>query len=87
MQGTYVASSPNPTSQAAFMAELRRALHVPIGLPAFSWMVRLGAPLVLKTDPELALYGRYVVSKRLEAERFEFQFPRLRPALEDLFAT
>jgi NAD dependent epimerase/dehydratase family enzyme len=66
------------------MAELRRALHVPFGLPAFSWMVRLGAPLVLKTDPDLALYGRYVVSKRLAAEGFEFQFPDLGPALANL---
>jgi uncharacterized protein len=47
-------------------------------------MVRLGAPLLLKTDPELALYGRYVVSKRLSAANFEFHFPVLRAALMDI---
>lgn len=84
MRGAYIASSPNPVSQREFMRELRRAMRMPIGLPAFAWMVRIGAPLVLRTDPELALYGRYVVSQRLHDERFEFQFPRIREALADL---
>jgi uncharacterized protein len=47
-------------------------------------MVRLGAPWFLRTDPELALFGRYVVSKRLQDEQFEFQFPQLGEALNDL---
>jgi uncharacterized protein len=86
MQGVYIASSPNPVPQHYFARELRRAVGMPIGLPAFSWMVRVGAPWFLRTDPELALYGRYVVSKRLQEERFEFQFPRLTDALNDLLA-
>jgi NAD dependent epimerase/dehydratase family enzyme len=47
-------------------------------------MVRLGAPLFMRTDPELALYGRYVVSKRLQDEGFQFKFPKLEQALQDL---
>ena len=58
---------------------------MPIGLPAFEWMVRIGAPLVMRTDPELALYGRYVVSKRLEEIGFKFAFPELESALRDLY--
>ncbi len=84
MHGAYIASSPNPVSQRDFMRELRRATGMPIALPAFSWMVRIGAPLLLRTDPELALFGRYVVSKRLNDEQFEFQFPKLSDALTDL---
>ena len=57
---------------------------MPIGLPAFGWMVRLAAPL-LRTDPELAIYGRYLVSRRLSEMQFQFAFPELRAALEDLF--
>jgi len=49
-------------------------------------MVRFGAWWFLRTDPELALYGRYVVSTRLQDERFEFAFPQLREALDDLLA-
>lgn len=84
MQGIYNASSPNPLSQRDFMTHLRRALGMPIGLPAFTWMVRLGAPLFLRTDPELALYGRYVVSKRLRDEGFEFRFANLDDALQQI---
>ena len=68
MHGVYIASSPSPVSQVDFMRELRRAVGMPIGLPATSWMVRVGARVLLRTDPELALYGRYVVSTRLKGE-------------------
>jgi NAD dependent epimerase/dehydratase family enzyme len=87
MKEAYIASSPNPVSQREFMATLRRVVGIPIGLPAFSWMVRIGAPLFMRTDPELALYGRYVISKRLQQEGFEFEFPDLEIALRDLLKT
>ena len=69
------------------MKTLRVVGMHPMGLPAFSWMVRIGAPLLMRTDPELALYGRYVVSKRLQQEGYEFQFPHLENALRDLLRT
>ena len=47
-------------------------------------MVRLGAPLVMRTDPELALYGRYCVPSRLQTEGFGFEFADLRAAMGDL---
>lgn len=84
MQGTYVASSPNPVSQIEFMRQLRRVVGMPIGLPADAWMVRLGAHYLFRTDPELALYGRYVVSRRLNNEGFAFQFAILGEALRDI---
>jgi NAD dependent epimerase/dehydratase family enzyme len=86
MRGIYIASSPRPVSQRQFMRTLRRAVGMPIGLPTPAWMVRIGARWLLRTDPELALYGRYVVSKRLEDERFAFRFPTLAEALSDLLA-
>lgn len=84
MQGAYIASAPHPVSQVEFMRELRRAVGMPIGLPAFSWMARFTARFLLRTDAELALYGRYVRSKRLEDEGFKFQLPHLRDALQEL---
>jgi len=86
MRGAYIATAPNPVSNAVFMRELRRALRRPIGLPAPAFLVRLGAPLVLRTDPELALYGRYCVPTRLLDEGFAFRFPHLAAALADLAA-
>jgi hypothetical protein len=84
MSGAYVASSPNPVSQKEFMSELRRSMRMPFGLPAATWMVRIGAKCLLRTDPDLAIYGRYVVSQRLWDEGFEFQFPHLREAVVEL---
>jgi hypothetical protein len=88
MSGVYIATSPNPVSQREFMAALRPVAGglggLGVGLPAMGWMVRVGAPLVLGTDPELALYGRYVLPGRLLSEGFEFRFPVLAEALRDL---
>jgi uncharacterized protein (TIGR01777 family) len=87
MAGAYIATAPHPVSNAEFMRELRRAVGMPIGLPASEWMVRIAAPLLMRTDPDLAIYGRYCVPARLGREGFEFRFPDLRPALQDLFRT
>lgn len=84
MQGIYLATAPNPVSNAEFMRALRKALKMPIGLPAYEWMVRIGAPLVMRTDPELGLYGRYCISKRLKEERFSFEHPDVESALRNL---
>lgn len=84
MSGPYIVSSPHPTSQLDFMRKLRKSMGMPIGLPAFEWMVRIGAPLFLRTDPELVLYGRYVVPKRLLDEGFKFRFAELGTALHDV---
>ncbi len=84
MQGVYIASAPHPVSQAEFMRRLRRTMRIPIGLPATEWMVRVGAPLLMRTDPELVLYGRYVLPKRLLDEGFKFRFAQLDEALSDL---
>jgi NAD dependent epimerase/dehydratase family enzyme len=78
MQGIYIATAPKPVSQRVFMREPRRAVGMPIGLPAFQWMVRIATPL-LGTDPELALYGRYLVSRRLREMPFEFTFLQMWP--------
>jgi len=84
MHGVYIASSPNPVPNRTFMRQLRRAVRRPIGLPAMAWQVRLAAPLILRTDPDLALYGRYVIPRRLLDEGFEFRHPDLPSALADL---
>jgi hypothetical protein len=84
MNGAYIATAPNPVSNSEFMRALRRVVRMPIGLPASAWMARLGAP-VLGTDPDLALYGRYCVSRRLREEGFSFDFPEIEGALADLF--
>lgn len=84
MEGIYISSAPNPVSNRVFMKAMRRALSMPIGLPATAWMVNLGAKFVLRTDPELAIYGRYVVPQRILDEGFEFVYPTLEDTLRNL---
>lgn len=84
MRGVYIASTPHPVSQRDFMRAMRKAVGMPIGLPATETMIRLGAHWVLRTDPELILYGRYVLPDKLLHEGFEFTFPELEGALRDL---
>ncbi len=84
MSGAYIATAPEPVSNTEFMRQLRRAVRRPVGLPTPAWAVRLGAPLLMRTDPELALYGRRCVSRRLREEGFAFDFPHLAGALENL---
>ena len=85
MRGAYIFTAPNPVSNEAFMRVLRRVLGRKIGLPAAEWMVRFAAPLIMRTDPELALYGRYCASRRLTEEGFEFRFTDIESTLNDLF--
>lgn len=83
-EGIYIASAPNPVSNREFMRSLRRIMKIPVGISMPEPLTRFGAKYVLRTDPELALFGRYVVSERLEKEGFQFRFPRLEEALKDL---
>lgn len=88
-RGPLIASSPNPVTQREFARVLRKHAgglgSLGIGLPTFEWQIRLGAPLLLRTDPELALYGRFVLPKRLGELGFSFDFPDLNSALADLY--
>lgn len=84
--GPYIASAPNPVSNKEFMRELRRVTGVPLGMPAPGYLAKIGAHFIFRTDPELALYGRYVKSERLGPEGFQFKFPELRGALLELLS-
>jgi len=91
MSGMYISTAPQPVSQIEFMRQVRRCAgglgSLGIALPASELMVRLGARLLLRTDPELALYGRYCIPKRLMDDGYKFHFPNLRDALENLTST
>ena len=81
--GAVNVSSPNPLPYRAFMRDLRRAIHMPIGLPATKWMLELGTR-VLKTESELVLKSRRVTPRRLLESGFRFDFPEWPAAVKDL---
>lgn len=83
LEGPVNLSSPNPIPQRDFMAALRNAWGVHIGLPASKWMVELGA-FFLRTDTELILKSRRVTPARLLEAGFCFEFPAWPQAARDL---
>jgi uncharacterized protein (TIGR01777 family) len=83
-RGLYNVTAPNPVTNREFMHELRRALHRPWSPPAPAWAVRFGA-FLMRTEPELALWGRKGVPKRLLEEGFTFRFSNLPDALNDIY--
>ncbi|MEM6551655.1 MAG: DUF1731 domain-containing protein [Planctomycetota bacterium] len=80
--GPIIATAPNPVTNREFMRELRRACRRPWSPPAPALGVKLIAPLLMKTDPELALLGRRLLPSKLQQLGFTFNHPALRPALQ-----
>ncbi|WP_460766253.1 TIGR01777 family oxidoreductase [Niabella terrae] len=82
--GVFNCTSPHPVTNEVFMQELRRALGQRFGLPNPAALVRIGARLI-GTEPELVLQGRYAISDKLNDTGYRFTYPRLKPALLNLY--
>jgi uncharacterized protein len=76
-------ASPNPLPNADFMRVLRQAYGVPFGLAARGWILEIGAAF-MRTETELILKSRRVVSRRLLEHGFRFEFPNWSEAARDL---
>lgn len=77
-------ASPNPSDNRTLMRTLRGVVGMRVGLPAWRWMLE-PAMWALRTEPELVLKSRWVVPEVLTARGFQFAFPDLEPALEDVY--
>ena len=76
-------AAPNPVTNAEMMRLLREAVGAPFGLPAYEWMLHIGA-FVLRTEVELMIKSRRVVPKRLIESGFQFEFPTMQEAFAEL---
>ena len=74
---------PEAIPNRDFMRILREAWGQPIGLPAFSWMLELGA-IPMQTETELILKSRRAVPKVLLDHGFQFTYPDWPSAAQDL---
>ncbi len=83
LSGVINVSAPNPVPNAAFMAALRRACGMPVGLPTPAWLLELGA-VMIRTETELILKSRWVVPRRLMDSGYGFCFPDVEEAMADL---
>jgi uncharacterized protein len=76
-------AAPHPLPNREFMADLRRAWGMPVGLPAHTWMLSVGA-FLMRTETELLLKSRRVVPSILREHGFDFRFPKWPEAAADL---
>jgi uncharacterized protein (TIGR01777 family) len=76
-------AAPGPLPQRVFMRELRSAWGMPVGLPATTWMAKIGA-FAIRSDTELLLKSRRVVPGRLANAGFAFSYPDWQAAAADL---
>jgi uncharacterized protein len=83
LSGTFNAVGLNPETNRFFMRELRRALYRPWSPPVPEFAVRLGARW-MESEPSLALSSQCCAPIRFLEAGFEYQFSKLRPALDDL---
>jgi uncharacterized protein len=84
ISGVFNATAPNSVTNAEFMREMRRALHRPWSPPVPALVAHIGS-WFMRTEASLALSGRRCTPKHFLERGFEFEFPELRGALEDLF--
>lgn len=83
LEGVYNLSSPNPVTNEVFMKTLRKVTGHVMGLPAYEWMLKIGA-LIIGTEPELILKSRWVLPTKLTEAGFKFSHPFLMEALADI---
>ncbi|MFP9118562.1 TIGR01777 family oxidoreductase [Flavobacterium sp. RNTU_13] len=65
-------TAPNPIKNKDFMSALRKAVHIPFGIPQPEWLLKIGAT-VIGTETELVLKSRNVIPVRLQKSGFNFQ--------------
>ena len=75
--------APKPVHNKEFMQLLRKETSAPFGLPMGKTLLKIGAKII-RTEPELILKSRNVIPKRLEENEFQFKYPSLNEALENL---
>jgi uncharacterized protein (TIGR01777 family) len=80
LRGPVNLAAPNPVTNAEMMRTFRDLLHAPFGLPAPRPLLELGA-FFLRTETELVLKSRRVISRKLAEAGFRFRFPDFRAAL------
>jgi uncharacterized protein len=82
VRGPVNVTSPSPLQMNDFGKTIGAVLHRPHWIPVPS----LAMKMVLGQKSALVLEGQHVVPQVLQQEGFEFMFPTLQSALEDLFS-
>lgn len=85
LSGTFNCVSPNAVTNNVFMKTLRQVTGHKFGLPAFEWMLAIGAPLI-GTETELVLKSRWVLPAKILQSGFQFQYAILEDAFKEIIS-
>jgi uncharacterized protein len=85
IEGTYNCAAPNPITNEALMSTLRKKTGHKIGLPAYNWMLEMGAMLI-GTETELILKSRWVMPTKFLQAGFRFKYEKLDDAVNEILS-
>lgn len=83
LDGVVNLAAPGPVTGVELMRAIRRAIRMPVGLPAPRPVLEVGAWLI-RTETELLHKSRWVVPERLLEAGYAFRYPRLDDAIADI---
>ena len=84
-EGVVNCTAPTHPTNKEFMAVLRTQLNQQLSLPIYNWMLDAGA-WMRGTESELLVKSRFVYPKYALDHGFNFRYPKLNSALEELTA-
>lgn len=79
----YHATAPSPEKNKIFMKKLRKAVHVPFGIPLPTALAKVGA-FFKGVESDMLLLSNAVEAKRAQQEGFVYKFPTTDLAFEEL---
>jgi uncharacterized protein (TIGR01777 family) len=85
INGVVNCTAPEAIKNADLMLAIRKTYGMPIGLPAPTWLLEIGARLI-GTETELILKSRWVTPKRLLDSGYDFLFTKAEHAIDDLLS-
>lgn len=80
MSGVYNATAPNPVRMGTLCQVLGEAMNRPSWLPVPDFVLEL----LLGDGAVVVLEGQQVLPKKTQASGFNFQYPQLKPALQEI---
>lgn len=70
--GAYNLAAPEAITNTEMMKRIRKTVGVSFGLPAYKWMLEIGA-FFMRTETELIVKSRWVYPEKLLEEGFKFE--------------
>lgn len=85
LSGVFNVVAPEAAGNRELMKEIRTAMKMPFGIPSPAWLLELGARII-GTETELVLKSRWVFPKLLLDSGYQFRFPKLSGAVQNLLS-